>query len=69
MKSSLFEKKISKNFINNGYVILPALNLSLLNIFKKKIETFLKKNHKINISRNINDGLAEAIEISRKITK
>jgi len=54
MKSNIFEKKISKNFINNGYVILPALNLSLLNIFKKKIETFLKKNHKINISRNIN---------------
>jgi hypothetical protein len=46
MKSSLFEKKISKNFIDNGYVILPALNLSLLKIFKKKIETFLKKNTK-----------------------
>jgi sporadic carbohydrate cluster 2OG-Fe(II) oxygenase len=47
------EKIISRNFINKGYVILPAQNLKILQIIKKKIEKFITKNHKINIGKKI----------------
>lgn len=48
------EKKISADFINRGYVILPAQNLKILEKIKKKVENFIIKNHKIKIAKKIN---------------
>ena len=48
------EKKISADFINRGYVILPAQNLKILETIKKKIENFITKKHKTTIGKKIN---------------